>query len=139
MATAAVFNKLKYYPTNASVKFNFNYNIKSIVAIAPTDEQYKPAGKPIEIKNINYLLLQGANDGDVSTFVGSNQYNRIKFDDGMYHFKSSLYIYGANHGQFNTLWGKRDIPKPLGWALNIKPLLSGEDQRNIAKPIYLHF
>ncbi|KYH30355.1 MULTISPECIES: MFS transporter [Clostridium] len=133
VATAAVFNKLKYYPTNASVKFNFNYNIKSIVAIAPTDEQYKPAGKPIEIKNINYLLLQGANDGDVSTFVGSNQYNRIKFDDGMYHFKSSLYIYGANHGQFNTLWGKRDIPKPLGWALNIKPLLSGEDQRNIAK------
>lgn len=132
-ATAAVFNKLKYYPMDAAVRFNFNYNIKSIVAIAPTDGQYKPADKPTEIKNVNYLLLQGANDGDVSVFMGSNQYDRVKFDDGKYHFKSSIYIYGANHGQFNTAWGKRDIPEPLGWLLNLKPLLSGEEQRSIAK------
>ncbi|QGU95740.1 alpha/beta hydrolase [Clostridium bovifaecis] len=133
VATAAAFNKLKYYPMDSTVRFNFNYNIKSIVAIAPTDGQYKPAGKPTEIKNINYLLLQGANDGDVSVFMGSNQYDRIKFDDGKYHFKSSLYIYGANHGQFNTIWGKRDIPKPMGWLLNLKTLLSEEEQRSIAK------
>lgn len=133
VATASVLNKLKYYPQNASIKFDFNYNIKSIVAIAPTDGQYKPAGKPTEVKNVDYLLIQGANDGDVSEFIGSNQYNRVKFDDEKYHFKSSLYIYGANHGQFNTVWGDRDIAEPFGTYLNLKPLLNGEEQRNIAK------
>ncbi|MCY6370879.1 chlorophyllase/cutinase-like alpha/beta fold protein [Clostridium ganghwense] len=136
VATAALFNKLKYYPLDADTTFDFNYSIKSIVAIAPTDEQYKPGDKPTQLENIDYLLLQGANDGDISTFMGSNQYNRVKFNDEKYHFKSMLYIFGANHGQFNTVWGRADLSKPLSFLLNTKQILKGEDQRRIAK-IYI--
>lgn len=136
VATAALFNKLKYYPLDYNIKFNFNYNIKSVIAIAPTDEQFRPADKATSLENVNYLLLQGANDGDVSFFMGSNQYDRVKFNDGNYYFKSWLYIYGANHGQFNTIWGKEDFPKPISYFLNLKPLLTGEEQRSVAK-IYI--
>lgn len=136
VVTATLFNKLKYYPMDASITFDFNYNIKSIVAIAPTDGQYKPGDKPTELENVNYLLLQGANDGDVSTFMGSNQYNRVKFTNGEYHFKSLLYVFGANHGQFNTEWGREDLLKPLSFILNTKPILKGEEQREIAE-IYI--
>lgn len=136
VATAALFNKLKYYPMDASITFDFNYNIKSIVAVAPTDGQYKPGDKPTELENVNYLLLQGANDGDVSTFMGSNQYNRVKFTNGEYYFKSMLYVFGANHSQFNTEWGREDLPKPLSFILNTKPILKREEQREIAE-IYI--
>ena len=133
VATATLFNKLKYYPLDYNIKFNFNYNIKSVIAIAPTDEQFKAVDKPTNLENVNYLLLQGANDGDVSFFMGSNQYNRVKFSHEGDYFKSSLYIYGANHSQFNTSWGNEDLQKPMSYTLNLKPLLTGEKQRNIAK------
>ena len=41
---AAAFNRLSHYPDDANVKFNFNFDIKSVFAIAPVDGQYKPAG-----------------------------------------------------------------------------------------------
>lgn len=133
VAIAAAFNKLKKYPNDADIRFNFNYNIKSIIAIAPTDGQYKPTGKLTPLENVDYLVIQGSNDGDVSSFYGSRQYNRIKFTDGNYHFKTSLYIGGANHGQFNTSWGNKDLSFPDGYFLNVKALLKGEAQREIAK------
>ena len=51
-------------------------------------------------------------------------------------FKSELYIYRANHGQFNTRWGRTDTGAPTDWFLNLKPLISGDDQRKIGK-IYI--
>jgi dienelactone hydrolase len=132
VSIAAAFNKLERYPNDADIKFNFNYNIKSIAAIAPTDGQYKPTGKLTPLENIDYLLIQGSNDGDVSSFYGSRQFNRIKFSDEGYHFKTSLYIGGANHGQFNTSWGRYDLSFPQGLFLNTKSLMDEGEQRRIA-------
>ena len=48
-------------------------------------------------------------------------------------FKAEIYAYRANHGQFNTVWGRTDAGEPLSWLLNLKPLMPGEEQRRISK------
>lgn len=136
VATAATFNKLDLYPNDADIVFDFGFNIVSVVAIAPTDGQYKPGGKLTPLENVNYLVLQGSQDGDISSFYGDLQYDRVAFTDDKEYFKSSLYIEGANHGQFNTTWGNIDIGGPSGLFLNVKPMIGGEEQRKIAK-IYI--
>lgn len=133
MAIAAAFNSLSHFPGDANITFDYNFNIKSLVAFAPTDQFYTPADRSIVLEDINYLLIHGAHDGDVSVFMGNRQYQRTQFSGRDYGFKSVVYIYQANHGQFNTGWGNRDIPAPLGRLLNIKPLMKAEDQRRIAE------
>ncbi|BFP42313.1 hypothetical protein FGF1_31580 [Flavobacteriaceae bacterium GF1] len=133
VAHAAMFNTLPFYPDDASVAFDYNYAIKSIVAIAPVDGQYKPGATRTAIENVNYFVIHGAQDADVSSFMGSQQYERVKFKDSLYHFKSGLYVYGANHGQFNTSWGNNDTGNPFTGLLNLKQLLSSEDQLKIAE------
>jgi hypothetical protein len=136
VATAALFNTLTYYPENADIRFNYHYSIKALVAIAPVDGQYKPAGEFRFIKDVSYFTIQGANDADVASFNGSRQYDHVRYSGTGDFFKSELYIYGANHGQFNTRWGRYDSGQPLGWFLDTKPLLDPTDQRQIAK-VYL--
>ncbi|HEY3738371.1 MAG TPA: hypothetical protein VGL53_00930 [Bryobacteraceae bacterium] len=135
-ATAAFFNRLSYYPDDATIPFSYGFDIKSIVAIAPPDGQYKPAGERRTIENVNYLTLQGSNDGDVSSFGGSSQFDRVKFtgdQDSNPMFKAEIYAYRANHGQFNTVWGRSDAGEPMGRYLDLRPLLNPEDQRRISK------
>lgn len=133
VALAAQFNKLDYYPDNASIKFDFNYNIKSIFAVAPTYNQYKPAQTPNKLEDINYFVMQGANDQDVTTFQGIEQYNNTSFTGDGDYFKGYLYVYGANHGQFNSEWGREDLSKPRGWFLNKKSLIDEKEQKKILK------
>jgi dienelactone hydrolase len=125
-ATAFLFNKLAYDPDDASIRFQYGYPIKSVVAIAP-------AGGGQALDDVNYLTIQGAHDADVSSFLGSRQWDRVRFSGQGEYFKSELYVYGANHGQFNTAWGRSDTRGPKGWFLNLRPLLSGADQRKIAQ------
>jgi hypothetical protein len=138
-ATAAMFNKMKNYPDCANISFNFNYGIKSVIAIAPSFGQYQAADRFTRLDNVDYFTIQGANDHDVSMFMGRNQYERVYFNDDSYHFKSSLYVYNANHGQFNTEWGRRDLPGMVSWFLNLKPLMEAEDQQKIAKVYFTAF
>ncbi|WP_203257045.1 alpha/beta hydrolase family protein [Hyunsoonleella ulvae] len=133
VAIAGLLNTLPNYPDDLNIKFDYGFNIKSIVAIAPVDGVYKPYGKKVSLSNLNYLTLHGSYDGEVQNFMGLNQYNRLKFTDSLYHFKSSLYIHGANHGQFNTTWGNKDSYSPFAKLLNLKPLISDKDQQQIAK------
>jgi dienelactone hydrolase len=133
VAHAAMFNALPYYPDDASVKFDYNYQIKSVVAIAPVDGQYEPGESRSKFENVSYLVLHGAQDADVNSYMGSQQYERIQFTDSLYHFKAGVYVYGANHGQFNTSWGNNDIGNPFTGLLNLKQLLSAEDQQKIAE------
>jgi len=132
-ATAAAFNRMKYYPEDANIKFDYGFAIKSLVAIAPADGQYKPAEQDRWISDVSYLTLQGAHDADVSSFLGSRQWDHVKFTQPGPWFKSEIYAYRANHGQFNTVWGRDDVGKPLSWLWNFKPLMPGEDQRRISK------
>lgn len=129
----ALFNTLDNYPENANVKFNFHYPIKSVIAIAPVDEQYTPGDKLTMIKNVNYFVLHGSHDGDVSTFQGLSQYQRVVFTDDKPWFKAALYIYRANHGQFNTVWGPNDRGPSSWYTLDRDRFISGEDQRLVAK------
>ncbi|WP_194775903.1 poly(ethylene terephthalate) hydrolase family protein [Pararhodonellum marinum] len=134
VAHAALFNTLPYYPDDASVAFDYNFSIQSIVAIAPVDGQYMPSDRKTSLEDLNYFVLHGSQDADVTSYLGAQQYHRINFKDrDTYHFKSGLYIYGANHGQFNTSWGNNDVGTPFLGLLNLQQLMSGESQRNIAK------
>lgn len=133
VAHAAMFNKLPFYPDDASVPFDYNFNIKSVVAIAPVDGQYEPGESRAKFEDVSYLVLHGAQDADVSSYMGSQQFERIRFTDSLYHFKAGVYVYGANHGQFNTSWGENDTGNPFIGLLNLKQLLSGEDQQKIAE------
>jgi dienelactone hydrolase len=132
-ATAAAFNRMKYAPEDANIKFDYNFSIKAVVAIAPVDGQYKPAGQPRWIEDVSYLTLQGAHDMDVASFDGSRQADHVRYSQPGPWFAAEIYAYRANHGQFNTVWGNDDAGKPLGWLLNLKPLMPGDEQRHISK------
>jgi len=132
-ATAALFNRMQYYPDNADIRFNYGFAIQAVVAIAPAEGQYKPAGQYRRIEDVSYLTLQGANDADVSEFMGSLQWEHVRYTKPGPWFKAEIYAYRANHGQFNTVWGRTDAGAPLSWFLNLKPLMPGEEQRRISK------
>jgi dienelactone hydrolase len=133
VAVAAAFNRLSHYPDDATMKFNYNFDIKSIVAIAPVDGQYQPAGKPTPVENVNYLVFHGSHDGDVSAFSGLRQYQRIRFTDGRPWFKSAVYVYRANHGQWNTVWGNKDSGPRSGRFLALSALIGPEEQRQFGR------
>ena len=55
------------------------------------------------------------------------------------HFKSTLYVLGANHGQFNTSWGRNDFGGFWGLALDTRPIMDPEAQRRIARVYFSAF
>ncbi|HVZ78927.1 MAG TPA: hypothetical protein VG818_13175 [Gemmatimonadaceae bacterium] len=132
---AATFNRLTRYPDDASVAFDFHFNIRAVVAIAPVDGQYKPAGVFEPLENVNYLVIHGSHDGDVSEFMGLRQYQRLRFTDGQPWFKSAWYVYRANHGQWNMVWNNHDNGPRSGQRLELRPLLAPEEQRQFAKVV----
>jgi dienelactone hydrolase len=138
-ATATTFNRMDYFPGDGRQKFDYGFGIRGIVAIAPSDGQYRPAGMPRRLENVNYFVVQGGWDADVSAFMGSRQYTAVSFTPEFDGFKAELWIYRANHGQFNTSWGRFDNGGPGGWMLNVKPLLSGDEQRKIAGAYFSAF
>ncbi len=133
IAHAAAFNRLKYFPEDAKVKFDFNFNIKTLIAIAPIDGQYQAVSEPAPLENVNYLVLQGSHDSDVSFFAGYRPFRRVQFTDGQYWMKAAIYIHRANHGQFNSVWGSYDMGLPLKKLIIQKSLLPGDEQRRVAK------
>jgi dienelactone hydrolase len=132
-ATAAAFNKLKYYPDDFKQEFKFNFAIKSVVAIAPVDGQYKPSSVFTPLENVNYLIIHGSHDGDVSTAVGARQYERLQFTDGQPWFKSMVFMYRANHGQWNSVWNNKDLGPRSGRSLDLRTLIDPEAQRQMGK------
>lgn len=136
VALASVINKHTRYHNNANIKFDFNFSIKGITQIGPTDSYNPQIEVPLKLENIDYLLLHGGYDQDIYWFVGNRFYNRLSYTDNNYHFKSALYIYRANHGQFNSVWGKIDTTTPKSWFLNLKPIMEEKDQQKVAQ-IYI--
>lgn len=136
VAIAALFNTLPRYPDDASLVFHYDFGIKAVAAIAPIDGGYHSGGRAISPQNISYFVLHGTHDMDAAVFEGRWMYERIGFSDDDFHFKSALYIYGANHGQFNTTWGREDLVEPGIRFYNLRNLLPAEQQQQIAK-VYL--
>lgn len=140
VAIASVINKHNKYYENANIDFDFNFNIKGIVQLAPANHYRDNTRKNVELNNINCLTLHGGYDTDVSASTGNAIYNKIKFTDNETHFKSFFYIYNANHGQFNTVWGRRDLAFLKGGGmLNLKPIMKKENQEEITKTLVSAF
>lgn len=135
VATAYLFNSLKYYPDNGNIKFDYNYDIKSVIAIAPTVDQYMPASHAVQIENVNYLVIHGSDDADVSFVEGKKQYENVNLTNADY-FKSRVYVMGANHGQFNSLWGRYDDSSIMKHILSTSQLISMEEQQRLCQ-IYI--
>ena len=133
---AAAFNRLSRYPDDASVEFDFHHGVRAIIAIAPVDGQYLPTGRPVPVENVNYMVFHGSHDGDVTSFHGLRLYNRLQFTDDEDYFKTAIYMYRANHGQWNTVWGSKDFGPRSERRLDLRGLVPPEDQQEFGK-IYI--
>ncbi len=133
VAVTYLFNQLERYTENGVRKISYDFDIQSIIAIAPTVDQFNPADHVIELTDVNYLLLQGANDQDIYGYMGMNQYENIYFTGEEEYIKTSLYIANANHGQFNSKWGRYDLMYPNSKWINVKNLMDEKQQQQIAK------
>jgi hypothetical protein len=136
VAIANAFNDLSHDPDDATVVFNYHFKLGAIAAIAPVDGQYQPRDRPVPMRDTNYFTLQGSMDGDLTSFMGSSQYSRASFSGNVKAFKANLYLSGANHGQFNTVWGRYDAGQPFKFLLDARRMIDPEAQRQIAK-VYL--
>jgi dienelactone hydrolase len=117
----------------------FGFGIRGVVAIGPCDGQYQLAGVGVTLHNASYLLLNGGHDGDTHTPYGLQQYHRVAFDENPDGFKAFVYLYRANHGQFNTVWGDADVGPIKSTLLNRAPYLTGEEQRQAARVLITAF
>lgn len=133
IAIAAAFNKLSHSPDNGNIKFDYHFNIRSLISIAGTDGQYKSSGKPVSLENVNFLALHGAHDMDVSTFDSASQYHRISYTNEEDFISSAVYVYGANHGQFNRRWNRGDGLGVGNQLFNLNQIMSRDDQEKLAK------
>ncbi len=133
VANAAAFNRLERYPDDASFTFDFGFDIRSVVAIAPVDGQYRPTDRLVPFHDVNYMVFHGSHDGDVTSFHGLRPFNRLRFTDGTSRFKTAIYVYRANHGQWNTVWGPHDNGPRSPRILDLRGLMPGEDQRRFGK------
>jgi len=135
VALAVAFNRLTRYPDDASLEFDFGFDIKSVISIAPVDGQYMPADQRAPLSDINYLVFHGSHDGDVTSFHGLRLFNRVRFTGGRGAgmFKSAVYVYRANHGQWNTVWGAHDNGPRSARILELRGLLPPEDQREFGR------
>ncbi|NNE71009.1 MAG: MFS transporter, partial [Rhodothermales bacterium] len=133
VALAAAFNRLDRYPDNGNLEFDFGFSIRAVVAIAPVDGQYLPTGRHAPIEDVNYLVFHGSHDGDVTSFHGLRQYQRTSFSSGSDFFKAAVYMYRANHGQWNTVWNNKDRGPRSGRSLRLDALVDPEEQRDFAR------
>jgi dienelactone hydrolase len=133
---AAAFNRLTHYPDDASLRFDFDFDIKSIVAIAPVDGQYLPTDRHVPLENVSYMVFHGSHDGDVTSFHGTRAYNRLRFTDGEEHLKAAIYVYRANHGQWNSVWKNKDNGPRSSRILDLRGLLDTEEQLEFGR-IYI--
>jgi hypothetical protein len=136
---AAAFNELNHYPDDASQVFDFGFNLRGVIAISPVYGQYQPRARPTPITDVNYFTIHGDMDGDVQSFEGAAQYSRVLFSGDEYRFRSSLYVTGANHGQFNTTWENLDVAMFSVWSLDLGRIMPREDQRTVAKVYFSAF
>ena len=137
---AANFNTLGTYPDNGNITFPKPFTIQTLIAIAPVDNQYNPASKETPIENVNYLVIQGSADADLKNFPGQAAYSRVSFTNpDEFFFKSSIYLHRANHGQFNTTWGKADNGKLSYYLLDRQLLLDEETQQQTTQVLISAF
>ncbi|MEK3881595.1 hypothetical protein [Paenibacillus sp. PL2-23] len=130
-AIAVAADRDSWFADDASLEGLDELKLQALIAIAPTDKVIDK--KSAKLKDVHYLTIQGAMDGDVNQFSGERQYHRVTFGAGSEAFKAAIYLSQANHSQFNTAWGHRDERLPGGLLLNLEGLMPAQEQRQAAK------
>jgi predicted dienelactone hydrolase len=99
-------------PLNGSLGLGpYGFGLRAVAAISPTDGQYVPVSGATKVRD-NYFLIHGSRDGDVFTFAGYKTYDRSHAVDlanptqSPLKFKSLLWVHGANHNFFNSVWAQ---------------------------------
>jgi predicted dienelactone hydrolase len=118
---------------------DFGFGIRGVVAIAPSYAYAGPGSRRPTLDHSNYLLLAGGHDADTYLLYGQQQYNHMRFDENPGGFKALAYVYQANHGQFNSVWGDADRGLYNSWLLNRAPLLTAEQQQQAARVLIAGF
>ncbi|TVP83842.1 MAG: hypothetical protein EA344_08330 [Alkalicoccus sp.] len=124
----------RFFEEDSTLDGMENLEIKTVVGLAPTDQEVDDTRPAPE--DINYLTLHGARDGDVHNFRGDRQYSRVTFSGEESLLKSAVYVAEANHSQFNTDWGRADMRLPGGLFLSREQMLEPEEQQKLTK-VYL--
>jgi dienelactone hydrolase len=102
------------------------WNIQGGVSIAPTD--YFHYGDP----GIPLLVIYGSNDGDVAGTWPDRTCFNIYDEAG--RPRSFIFVYGATHDQFNTVWAPTSLTVESDIAPSDVPkLISLADHENVAK------
>ncbi len=128
---ADLFNQMGADPDDATEAFDFHFRLRGIAAIAPSVSLYPLRSSHPHLRDQNYLVMGGSLDGDTS-FMGEAQYSRVSFSGQVDAFKASVYIDGANHGQFNTAWGRNDAGTVYKFLTDERSIMPGTEQRQIA-------
>ncbi len=137
---AALLNTNLYRPVaRVADEGEFDFGIRGVVGIAPSDGQYKPNGRPLTLQTTSYLMLVGGHDADTHTAQAIPTYQRVTFAKNPGGFAAVAYLYRANHGQFNTVWADRDYGLMDSLLLNRAAYLSGEEQRQAARVLITAF
>ncbi|CAM2722322.1 unnamed protein product [Rotaria socialis] len=134
---AYVLNKLKFlpdYPGSISLS-NYNFEIKALFSISGTDDGYTPLGYSLESHDVTMFGIHGIYDADLLSFSFQGKLKSLRFtsNSSIYNFKASLYVHQANHGQFNTKWGRYDLIPGVNQFINVRPLMKAEEQQHICK------
>ena len=111
------------------------FGIRSVVGLAPSDGMAR--GAPPVLRDADYLVIQGAHDGDLPGFSGLRAYHRTEVGPG--GLKAAVYIGRANHGRFNTVWNDGDAGPVHSWMLERGSLLSAGEQQRAAQAIVAAF
>lgn len=140
VAWAEYLNRQPMAPvSNVSSPDDFDFGIRGVVGIAPSDHDAGPGGRKPTVDDANYLLLAGGHDSDTFMLYGLPQYSRVRLNDNPGGFKALAYVYRANHGQFNSVWGDQDRGLFNSLLLNRAPLLTADEQQQAAKVFITSF
>ncbi|MEJ7650377.1 MAG: hypothetical protein WKF57_15295 [Nakamurella sp.] len=107
VAVAAALSRAIGTVPGTQVPVPSDVDIRTVVALAPSDGQTEVDGKPVQLTDIDYLTVGGTLDADVGTFAGALQYARVIPGEG--RVKAAVLIDRANHTQFNENWGRQDL------------------------------
>lgn len=141
VALAAMLNQMGRYPDNASIPLSFGFGIRAVVALAPTDRYFRPTGRATTFADVSYLVLHGSQDGDLVSFFGTGQYQRVRFTGADLRdrtgrplpspFRASVYVEGANHANFSTARSGLDHPGIVGFLVNRRDLITPSEQQRV--------
>ncbi|HET9521061.1 MAG TPA: hypothetical protein VFO73_08455 [Candidatus Limnocylindrales bacterium] len=110
------------------------FGIRAVAAIAPSDGMYRTSGGITRMEDLDYLVIQGAHDGDLPGYSGLQTYHRALLAEPG-HLKVAVFSQGANHGRFNSVWDIGDAGPLDSWKLDRGSMLSMAEQQHLGRAV----